>query len=53
MLQRGRMKDEIRLELLHHLMDALAIADIGNSSIDFGAAFMRAKRFGDRIERRF
>ena len=51
-LERGGVKDDIRLEFVHQPQDALAIADIRHPPLDHGAGLVRRKRFGDRIERR-
>ena len=52
MLERGRMKHDIRLEFVHQPHDALAIANIGNPALDDGAGVVRGQRFRHRIERR-
>ena len=52
MLERRRVKHEVRLEFTGELEDAVAVANVGNAPVDIGGHIHPRQHLHHRVERR-
>ncbi len=52
-LERRRVKHDVRLKRIHQMHDAVAVTDIRNAALDFSRGKFDGQTFGHRMKRGF